>query len=87
MERNGRGIKMRSEGEMLALITTTALEDARIRAAWLEGSRANPNVPRDIFQDYDVVYIVEETGSFREDRRWIDRFGERLYMQYGAVGK
>ena len=73
---------MRSEGEMLALITTTALEDARIRAAWLEGSRANPNVPRDIFQDYDVVYIVEETGSFREDRRWIDRFGERLYMQY-----
>ena len=66
---------MRSEEEMLALITTTALEDARIRAAWLEGSRANPNVPRDIFQDYDVVYIVEETGSFREDRRWIDRFG------------
>ena len=73
---------MRSEKEMLELIRNTALEDDRIRAAWLEGSRANPNVPRDIFQDYDVVYIVEETGSFREDKHWVDRFGERLYMQY-----
>ena len=24
--------------------------------------------PRDIFQDYDVVYVVNETKSFREDR-------------------
>ena len=74
--------QVRSEKEMLELIRNTALEDDRIRAAWLEGSRANPNVPRDIFQDYDVVYIVEETRSFREDKQWIDRFGERLYMQY-----
>ncbi len=73
---------MRSETEMLELIKSTALADDRIRAAWLEGSRANPNVPGDIFQDYDVVYIVKETESFREDRSWIDRFGERLYMQY-----
>lgn len=40
---------MRSEKEMLELIRNTALEDDCIRAAWLEGSRANPNVPRDIF--------------------------------------
>jgi aminoglycoside 6-adenylyltransferase len=25
---------------------------------------------------------VEETKSFHEQRNWIDRFGERLYMQY-----
>ena len=73
---------MRSEKEMFDLIIRTAEEDERIRAAYLGGSRVNPNVPRDIFQDYDVVYIVEETGSFRKDRSWIDRFGERLYMQY-----
>ncbi len=62
---------MRSETQMLELIRNTALEDERIRAAWLEGSRANPNVPRDIFQDYDVVYVVNETESFREDKHWI----------------
>lgn len=73
---------MRSEKEMLDLIINTANEDPRIRAAYLEGSRVNPNVQADIFQDYDVVYVVEETKTFREDTSWIDRFGKRLYMQY-----
>lgn len=73
---------MRSEKEMLDLIINTANEDPRIRAAYLEGSRVNPTVQADIFQDYDVVYVVEETKSFREDSTWIDRFGKRLYMQY-----
>ena len=73
---------MRSEKEMLDLIINTAVDDSRIRAAYLEGSRSNPTVPKDIFQDYDVVYIVTETKSFREDKNWINRFGERLYMQY-----
>ena len=72
---------MRNEQEMLTLITQTAIEDPRIRAAYLEGSRVNPKVPADMFQDYDVVYIVNETKSFREDKTWIDRFGERLFMQ------
>ena len=73
---------MRSQEEMLELITRTALEDEKIRGAYLEGSRANAQVPRDIFQDYDVVYIVENTAPYRENREWIDRFGKRLYMQY-----
>lgn len=73
---------MRQEKEMLDLITETALGDSRIRAAYLEGSRANPKTSPDSFQDFDIVYIVTETKSFREDRTWIDRFGERLYMQF-----
>ena len=73
---------MRSEKEMLDLIINTANEDPRIRAAYLEGSRVNPTVQADIFQDYDVVYVVEETKTFHEDPSWIDRFGKRLYMQY-----
>ena len=73
---------MRSGEEMLDLIIDTATADSRIRAAYLEGSRSNPNVPQDIFQDYDVVYVVTETKSFREDKNWINRFGARLYMQY-----
>lgn len=72
---------MRSEQEMMDLILSVAKEDARIRAVYMNGSRTNPNAPRDIFQDYDIVYVVEETESFRSDKTWIDRFGERLYMQ------
>ena len=72
---------MRTEDTMLRLIVGTAQADERIRAAYLEGSRANPAAPRDLFQDYDVVYIVTQTHPFIEDRAWIDRFGERLAMQ------
>ncbi len=73
---------MRTEHEMFDLIINTAKKDKRIRAVYMNGSRTNQNAVKDIFQDYDIVYVVEETKSFREDRLWIDRFGERLYMQY-----
>lgn len=73
---------MRTEQEMYDLILKTAREDERIRAVYLNGSRTNPNVPKDIFQDYDVVYVVHETESFIEDKDWIERqFGKILYMQ------
>lgn len=72
---------MRSEKEMFDLILNTAKEDDRIRAVYMNGSRTNKNVPRDIFQDYDIVYAVTENKPFYEDKSWIDRFGERLYMQ------
>ena len=61
---------MRNEQQMLELILSTARQDERIRAVILEGSRTNPKAPRDIFQDYDVVYVVGETGSFRQDKGW-----------------
>ena len=73
---------MRNEQEMYELILGTAREDERIRAVYMNGSRTNINAPADIFQDYDVVYVVSDTGPFMRDRSWIDRFGERLFMQY-----
>ncbi len=73
---------MRNESEMMELLKKVAMNDERIRAAWIEGSRCNPNAPKDIFQDYDVEFIVNDTKPFREDKTWIDQFGERLYMQY-----
>lgn len=73
---------MRTEQEMLQLILNVAKSDTRILAVYMNGSRTNPNAVKDIFQDYDIVYVVEETKSFREQRNWIDQFGERLYMQY-----
>ena len=72
---------MRTEQEMYDLMIGTAQADERIRGVYMNGSRTNPNVPRDIFQDYDVVYVVTENKPFYEDKNWIDIFGERLYMQ------
>lgn len=66
---------------MYDLIIGTAKADERVRAVYMNGSRTNPNVPSDIFQDYDVVYVVTENKPFYEDKNWIDVFGERLYMQ------
>lgn len=72
---------MRSEKEMYHIILETAKKDDRIRAVFLNGSRANKNVPTDIYQDYDIVYVVTELESFKRDPEWIDSFGERLILQ------
>lgn len=72
---------MRCEKEMMDLIVGIAKDDERIRGVYLNGSRTNSNAPRDIFQDYDIVYVVTETTSFIDNEDWIDVFGERLYMQ------
>ena len=72
---------MRSEAEMMDLILGTAREDERIRAVMLNGSRANPNAPRDFFQDFDIVYFVTGLDSFRQDSYWIARFGEMMILQ------
>ena len=73
---------MRSEQEMMDLILKTAQEDERVLAVYMNGSRTNPQASKDIFQDYDIMYVVKETASFRTDKNYIDRFGERLFMQY-----
>lgn len=73
---------MRTEQEMYNLILKVAENDERIRAVFMNGSRTNPNAIKDIFQDYDIVYVVKETKPFYEQKNWIDQFGELLYMQY-----
>ncbi|MBN1147237.1 MAG: aminoglycoside 6-adenylyltransferase [Anaerolineales bacterium] len=72
---------MRSEQEMLDLVVDTARRDKRIRAVIMNGSRANPNVPRDIFQDFDIVYIVIDITHFKNNYEWIKRFGEIMILQ------
>lgn len=72
---------MRSEQEMYGLILGFAEADQRVRAVLLNGSRANPNAPRDQYQDYDIVYVVRDFLSFQADEGWLDRFGERLILQ------
>jgi aminoglycoside 6-adenylyltransferase len=72
---------MRSEQEILDLIIDTARKDERVRAVIINGSRVNPNAPKDFFQDYDVVYLVTEKESFLADPTWIKVFGELMILQ------
>ncbi|HDR8090006.1 TPA: aminoglycoside 6-adenylyltransferase, partial [Bacillus cereus] len=72
---------MRTEKEMLDLIINTAIEDERIRAVIMNGSRVNPNVKRDCFQDYDIMYVVNDIQSFTSNHNWIHRFGEIMIVQ------
>ncbi|ATH94125.1 aminoglycoside adenylyltransferase [Bacillus glycinifermentans] len=72
---------MRSEQEIMDLVLKVAKEDDRVRAVGMNGSRTNPNVPKDPFRDYDIAYLVTDMQSFFDDPDWIDVFGERIIMQ------
>lgn len=72
---------MRTEKEMFDLILSVANRDSRIRAVYMNGSRANPNIKKDIFQDYDIVYVVTETESFLREENWVSVFGEPIIFQ------
>lgn len=67
---------------MYELLLGIAKADDRIRAVYMNGSKTNKNVPKDIFQDYDVVYVVTDTKPFIDDKEWIKNFGEIWFMQY-----
>jgi aminoglycoside 6-adenylyltransferase len=77
-----RGLSMRNEKEMMKLIIDVAKADERIRAVLLSGSRANPNVPKDIYQDYDITFFVLDIGPFYNNPTWVEsQFGKPLIMQ------
>lgn len=73
---------MRSEREMLELIINTAKEDERIRGVIMLGSRADVHAPRDIYQDYDIVYLVEDVAPFQNNTEWMEeKFGRISLLQ------
>ena len=72
---------MRKEQEIFDLILGIAESDARIRAVYMNGSRTNPNVDKDKYQDYDIVFSVTETESFLSDKKWIEKFGDIAFVQ------
>ena len=67
--------------EMFDLIIEVAKNDNRIRAVYLNGSRTNPKVEKDIFQDFDILYVVTETQTFIQDPNWIHVYGESIIVQ------
>jgi len=73
---------MRTEQEMMDFIIAVANSDEHIRAVTLEGSRSNPAIPKDNFQDYDICYYVSDITPFYNNPEWvIDKFGKPLIMQ------
>ena len=75
---------MRTETEMLDLILQTA-EALQVDAVAMSGSRTNPNAPKDEFQDYDVVYIVDNLDDLVTDLVWLDQFDKRIIEQHNVL--
>jgi len=78
------GVSMRTEIEMFDVILQTA-KVLQVNAIAMSGSRTNPNAPKDEFQDYDVVYIVEDLDALVADLAWLERFGKRMIEQHVLV--
>lgn len=74
---------MRKENQVIKQILDFANEEDRVRAVMLNGSRVNSNAPKDLMQDYDVVFFITDINnvSYKTNRQWINRFGELVIMQ------
>ena len=72
---------MRTAEEMFALFDRISAQDPRIRVMTLEGSRVNPNVTPDVWQDYDLTFLVTDVESFTRDDGWLSLFGDLVFMQ------
>lgn len=80
------GIPMRTETEMMNLILQMA-ESLKVDAVALSGSRTNDHAPKDEFQDYDVVYLVDNLENLISDLSWLDQFGKRIIEQEVGLGQ
>ena len=78
-------INMRTEPEILDLIFHTA-KTLQVEAISMSGSRTNSQAPQDEFQDYDVVYVVDDLDNLTNDLSWLDQFGKRLIEQEVTLG-
>ncbi len=72
---------MRSADEIKNLVLGFARSDDRVRAVLLNGSRANPDLEADKFQDFDILFVVGDLESFTANHNWTDFFGEKIISQ------
>ena len=79
------GINMRTETEMLDVILQTA-KSLQVEGVAMSGSRTNPKAPKDEFQDYDVVYVVDDLDNLTSDLSWLEQFGKRMIEQEVTLG-
>ena len=75
---------MRTETEMLDVILQIA-ETLQVEAVAMSGSRTDTKAPKDEFQDYDVVYVVDDLDNLTSDLSWLDPFGKRIIEQHNVL--
>ena len=76
---------MRTETEILNLLLQVA-KTLKVEAVALSGSRAEGQAPKDVFQDYDVVYVVDDLDNLTSNLTWLDQFGTRIIEQHNILG-
>ena len=76
---------MRTEPEMLDLIFQTA-KVLQVEAVAMSGSRTDTRAPKDEFQDYDVVYVVDDLDTLTSNLAWLDQFGACIIEQHNILG-
>ena len=76
---------MRTESEMLNLILQIA-KNLQVEAVAMSGSRTDTKTPKDEFQDYDVVYVVDNLDELITYLSWLGQFGKRIIEQEIRLG-
>jgi len=66
---------------MIDLVLDFARKEEDIRVVLMNGSRVNPNVKRDVFQDFDIVYLVKEVDPYKRNKRVVSYFGDLMILQ------
>ena len=62
---------MRTSAEMFTLFEKITHSSDKIRVMTLEGSRVNSNVVPDIWQDYDITFLVTDVDGFKQSDEWL----------------
>lgn len=76
---------MKTENKMIELILQIA-DTLKVEAIALSGSRTNPQPVKDEYQDYDVVYIVDNLEDLISDLSWLEQYGNRLIEKHNRLG-
>ena len=82
----GRCRKYRNQEQILRLILQVA-ENIQVEAVAMSGSRTDTKALKDEFQDYDVVYDVDDLDILTSDLSWLEQFGKRIIEQEVGLGQ
>jgi len=74
---------MRNSDQVFSQILGFAQAEECVRAVMMNGSGVNPNAPKDIWQDYDIVFFIRDFRDmpYQANQDWIKQFGELCIKQ------
>ncbi|MBN2548760.1 MAG: aminoglycoside 6-adenylyltransferase [Anaerolineales bacterium] len=76
---------MITQQEVLDQLLNFARSDDNVRLVVFNGSRVNPNAPKDLFCDYDVCFVCRDYQHLLYDHSWIPDFGQIAIVQQNAI--